>query len=71
MEATEVCLFSKVSLCVVRNMRAQYRNEQAAAAQWSPRFPLELFCMDSVHILVVIAILSMLALFIECGKNIM
>ena len=62
MEAREVRSFSKVSLRAVQNTPAQY-SRRAAAARWSPGFPTEVFCMTSILILLVIAILSMLALF--------
>ena len=69
MEAREVRSFSKVSLRAVQNTPAQFSNERAAAARWSPGFPTEVFCVTSIHISLVIAILSMLALFIVCYKT--
>ena len=69
-EAGEVCSYGWFSLCAARNVRAQYRNGQAAAVQWFPVFSTELFIVF-MHILIVIAILSMLAVFLVCCKNIM
>ena len=68
MEAGEVHPFSKVFLRAVQNMPTPYGNEQTAAVWLAPWLLTEVSCMTSMHILLVIAILSMLALFMLCNN---
>ena len=55
----------------LRIVCVQYRKKRAAAAEWSPRFSIDIVYCFPANILVITAILSMLALFTFYCKNIM